>query len=194
MVISRQNYKVWVAQINARRIKSIKVWNISALYKGKFVPVLNWRSTSPWKHIGEWWYSSRICNIHTRLRWVISFYPRENGPWYSLTRRQGGPIFCLDLWRKEKSCSCLEPNFGRPARSYTDCAILDHVRLYNNNNNNNSILYYLRAESTAVTPQHSVHVSNYIVEQYNIVKGKQNKHTNKQNEVMMMIIIIIIFL
>jgi hypothetical protein len=41
----------------------------------------------------------------------------------------------------------------------------------NNNNNNNSSLYYLRAESTAqgqLQTQHSVHVSNYIVEQYNI--------------------------
>jgi hypothetical protein len=39
----------------------------------------------------------------------------------------------------------------------------------NNNNNNNSSFYYLCAESTGQLPtQHSVHVSNYIVEHYNI--------------------------
>jgi hypothetical protein len=50
----------------------------------------------PWRHMGEWRYSSTILDPGTRWRWVVkfmprSFYPHGNSPWYQLNRRLGGP-------------------------------------------------------------------------------------------------------
>jgi hypothetical protein len=49
----------------------------------------------PWRHMGEWRYSSTIRDLGTRW-WVVSFMPlqlnlRERAPGYALDRRPGGP-------------------------------------------------------------------------------------------------------
>jgi hypothetical protein len=48
------------------------------------------------KTCGEWRYNSRILNLGTWCKWVISFthrplHPRVKGLWYPLNRRRGGP-------------------------------------------------------------------------------------------------------
>jgi hypothetical protein len=52
--------------------------------KGKVV-VLNYLSTLPWRHMGEWRYRSTFLDLGARWRWVVSF------PRYPLNRRLGGP-------------------------------------------------------------------------------------------------------
>jgi hypothetical protein len=51
----------------------------------KVVSLLNYLSTMPWKHMGEWRYSSTFLDLDTRWRWVVSFrplplYPRKPPP------------------------------------------------------------------------------------------------------------------
>jgi hypothetical protein len=63
--------------------------------KRKVVPVLNSLSAMPWRHSGEWRYSSTILDLGTRWRWVVSLtlqplYPPGNRPRYPLDRRLGG--------------------------------------------------------------------------------------------------------
>jgi hypothetical protein len=53
-------------------------------------------TTTPWRRVGEWRYSSNILHLGTKWRRVASFtprpfYPRGNGPRYPLDRRLGGP-------------------------------------------------------------------------------------------------------
>jgi hypothetical protein len=67
----------------------------------------------PWRHIGEWRYSSTILDLCTRWRWVISFTPlplyREGkSPRYPLDRRLGGP---------QSQYGCWKSNPGHPACS-----------------------------------------------------------------------------
>jgi hypothetical protein len=50
----------------------------------------------PWRHMGEWRYSSTFLDLGTRWRWVVSFtplplYPRGKSSRYPLDRRLGGP-------------------------------------------------------------------------------------------------------
>jgi hypothetical protein len=50
---------------------------------------------SPWRHMGEWRYSSTIFDHGTRWRWVVTFTPRPlylraKSPQYPLDRRLGG--------------------------------------------------------------------------------------------------------
>jgi hypothetical protein len=49
-------------------------------------PVLHSLSTSPWRHMGEWRYSSSILDIATGWRRVASFTPR---PLYLLRNMEG---------------------------------------------------------------------------------------------------------
>jgi hypothetical protein len=44
------------------------------------VPVLNYLSITPWRHMGEWRYCSTILDLGTRWRWVVSFTPRPLYP------------------------------------------------------------------------------------------------------------------
>jgi hypothetical protein len=44
--------------------------------KDKVVPVLNSLSTTPWKHMGEWRYSSISLQLGNRWWWVVSFTPQ----------------------------------------------------------------------------------------------------------------------
>jgi hypothetical protein len=49
-------------------------------------------STTPWRRIGECNYNSRILDLSTRRRWVVSFtphplYPLRSNPQYSLDRK-----------------------------------------------------------------------------------------------------------
>jgi hypothetical protein len=64
------------------------------VYKSKAVPVFNYLSTMPWRHMGEWRYSSTFLDLGTRWRWVVRFTPlaaltRGNRPGYPLDRRLG---------------------------------------------------------------------------------------------------------
>jgi hypothetical protein len=60
----------------------------------------------PWRHIGQWRYSSTILDLGTRWRWVVNFTPRplylrENRPRYSLDRRIGGPQSRSGQWESQ---------------------------------------------------------------------------------------------
>jgi hypothetical protein len=73
------------------------------------IPVLNYLSTMPWRHMGEWRYSCTILlDLGTRWRWVISFTPQPLYPWgkrswYPLDRRLGGPESLSGCCREEKN-------------------------------------------------------------------------------------------
>jgi hypothetical protein len=105
-------------------------WNLEAgSVKGKVVPVLNWISTIPWRHMGEWRYSSTFLDLGTRWRWVVSFthlplYPRgERAPGTHWIKGWVGPIVGLDAVKKRKILHGLESYPGRPGRRYTDWAV-----------------------------------------------------------------------
>jgi hypothetical protein len=75
--------------------------------KGKVVPVLNWLSTVPWRHMGEWRYSSTILDLGVRWRWMVSSTPRPLFPGKSPpgTHWIGGwlrPTGSLDAMGKSK--------------------------------------------------------------------------------------------
>jgi hypothetical protein len=77
--------------------------------KGKFVSVLNELSTTPWRRMEEWRYSSTILDLGTRWKWVVSFttrslYPRGKSPLYRLNMRLGGP-------RSRSGCCGVEKMF-----------------------------------------------------------------------------------
>jgi hypothetical protein len=62
------------------------------VHKGKVFPVLNYLTTTPWRHMQEWRYNSTSPDLGTRWRLVISFtplplYPRRKSPG---THRIGG--------------------------------------------------------------------------------------------------------
>jgi hypothetical protein len=78
---------------------------------------LNNVSTMLWTHTGEWRYSSTILDLCTRWRWVVSFYPQEKGPWYSLDRRLCGPRVNLDTTEKRKNLARQDWNPSCPACS-----------------------------------------------------------------------------
>jgi hypothetical protein len=91
--------------------------------KAKVVPVLNWLSTMPWKHMGEWRYSSSIPDLGARQRWVVNFTPRPfclrgNSPRYPLDKTLGGPQSLSGRCGEEKNLVLAEIRTpGRPARS-----------------------------------------------------------------------------
>jgi hypothetical protein len=62
----------------------------------------------PWRHMGEWRYSSNVLDLGSRCRWVVSFTTRPLYPWgyrsrYPLDKRLGGPRLWT-LWRRQKLC------------------------------------------------------------------------------------------
>jgi hypothetical protein len=84
--------------------------------------------TTPWGRIGEWRYSSKILDLSTRWKRVVSFTSLPLYPWgkihrYPLDRRLGRPIAGLDadtiLTTTENRTPALQP----VARHYTDWAI-----------------------------------------------------------------------
>jgi hypothetical protein len=89
---------------------------------GKVVSVLNQLSTMPWRHIGEWRYSSTIPELGTRWRWVVSYTPPPLytrgviSPGTHLIGDWVGPIVGLGADTR-KILPCWESNPGRPARS-----------------------------------------------------------------------------
>jgi hypothetical protein len=96
--------------------------------KGKFVPVQNKLSTTSWRSMREWRYSSAIFELCARWRWVVSCapWPLCSGKlapvptgWEAGWKRRG----------KEKICSSGELNSGCPARIYTDWALLAYAVL-----------------------------------------------------------------
>jgi hypothetical protein len=90
--------------------------------KGKVVPVLNWLSISPWKHMGEWRYSSTVLDLDIRSRWVASSTPRPLCPWGIVPGIHWiggwlGPRATLDAVKRDKSCPFRQSNPGRRTRS-----------------------------------------------------------------------------
>jgi hypothetical protein len=74
----------------------------------KFVPVLNWLSTMPWRRMGECIYID-LCflDIGNRWRWVVSFtsrplYHRGNRPRYPFDMRLDDPRTSLEAVEKRK--------------------------------------------------------------------------------------------
>jgi hypothetical protein len=68
----------------------------STCKKGKVILVLNSLSTTPWRHMGEWRYSSTILELINRWTWVVRFTPQPlysqgNNHWYPLKRGLGRP-------------------------------------------------------------------------------------------------------
>jgi hypothetical protein len=64
---------------NMRTYMTLAHW--SGKGRGEVVPVLNYFSTMPWRHIWEWRYSSTILDLSTRWKWVVSFTPQPLYPW-----------------------------------------------------------------------------------------------------------------
>jgi hypothetical protein len=67
----------------------------------------------PWRHMGQWRYSSTILDLDTRWRWVVSFKPRPlysrgNRPRYQVDSRLGGPERSVDVVEKRKAFPCWE--------------------------------------------------------------------------------------
>jgi hypothetical protein len=84
--------------------------------KGIFEPVLKYLSTTPWRRVGEWRYSSTIVDFGTKWRWVVSFshrplYKRGRSFRYPLDSTYGGwapePVWAL---RNRKKISCVSGN------------------------------------------------------------------------------------
>jgi hypothetical protein len=75
----------------------------------------------PWRHMGEWRYSSISLDLGNRRRWVVSFTPRPRCPLgkiprYLLGRRLDGPQSRSGRCGVEKiSRPYRESNSGRPA-------------------------------------------------------------------------------
>jgi hypothetical protein len=85
--------------------------------------VPNYSSTTPWRHMGEWRYSSTILALGTRWRWVVSFmllllYPQGKSSWNPLDRRLDGPQNRSGCCEEKKiSCPWQELNPGHPTHS-----------------------------------------------------------------------------
>jgi hypothetical protein len=88
-------------------------------------------STTPWRRMGEFWYSSTILDLSTRLRWLVNFtprplYSRENSPSYPLNRRLGEPQSRSGRCGEEKNLLPLPRIESRPSspslyRLYVGC-------------------------------------------------------------------------
>jgi hypothetical protein len=85
-------------------------------------------STTPWRRMREWRYSSTILDLGSRQRWVVSFTPLPLYPRDPLYRRLGGPPEPVwTSWKREKSLDPpgIEPWPCSPiAHRSTDRAIL----------------------------------------------------------------------
>jgi hypothetical protein len=91
--------------------------------RGNVVPVRNWLSTMPLRHIGEWRYSSTILDLNTGWRWVVSFtlkplYTWGISPCYPLGRRVGGPQSWSGRCEVEKNLLPLSGIEPRPSSPY----------------------------------------------------------------------------
>lgn len=81
--------------------------------------MLNKLSTIPWRHVGQWRYSSTILKCNTKWRWLVSFislllYPQGNRPWYPLDWKLKGLQSQLGCCGEEKMSLALvgiEPCF-----------------------------------------------------------------------------------
>jgi hypothetical protein len=82
--------------------------------KGKVVHLLNYSSTMPWRHMGEWRYSSTIFDLGTR--WLAScpgrFTSGEIAPRTHWIEGWVGPRAGLDAVEKRKILPCRELNLG----------------------------------------------------------------------------------
>jgi hypothetical protein len=106
----------------------------------------------PWRHMGEWRYSSTILDLGTRWRWAISFtprmlYPRGNCPRYPLDRRLSGPQSRSGRCGEERN---LPPVVSRTpavqpvARHHADWAILTSKLSKSSLINNTYVLHQIR--------------------------------------------------
>jgi hypothetical protein len=101
----------------------------------------------PSRHKGEWRYSSKILDLGTTWRWVVSFTPRPlyltgNCPFYLLDRRLDEPQSWSVRCGKEKNlgpAGIWTPAVQPLACCYTEW---DNPTHNNNNNNNNNAANY----------------------------------------------------
>jgi hypothetical protein len=93
---------------------------ILLICKGKVVLVLIYLSTMPWRHMGEWRYSSTLLGLGTRYRSVVTFTtPATLLPRYPFDRKLGGPQSGSWRFREKKKKMLLWGKLkpGSPARS-----------------------------------------------------------------------------
>jgi hypothetical protein len=105
----------------------------------------------PWKHMGEWRYSSTLLDLGTRCRWVVSFILLLLHPWKRApgTHWIGGwvrPRVDLDSVEKRKILHCWESNLGRPASSLSLCQLQKQRR-----QSLISILFIIKYNTSSVT-------------------------------------------
>jgi hypothetical protein len=73
-----------------RKVCSLKCSKVQKVKQGKVIPVLNYSNSTPWRHMGEWRYSSTIRDLGSSFTpWPL--YLRGKSPWYPLDRRFGRP-------------------------------------------------------------------------------------------------------
>lgn len=79
--------------------------------------MLNWLSTTPWRRLGEWSYSSTILNLDIRWKWVVSFTLR---PPYPQIKSSRYPFDRILPGSQSRSGRCwVETHSGIEARPYT---------------------------------------------------------------------------
>jgi hypothetical protein len=92
----------------------------------------------PWRHMGEWRYSSTILHLDNRWRWVVSFtllllYTRVPSPRYPLDMRLGGTQNRSGRCGEEKTLTPTEnraPAVQPLARRFVDWAIPTPLKMY----------------------------------------------------------------
>jgi hypothetical protein len=102
-----------VAYLQGNRLSTDIVLRFSSLYqackgKGKRFPVLLTEHHAMKAYWGSGGVASRILDLGTRWRWVVSFttrllYPQGKSPRYPLSRRLGGPQSRSGLGGEEKN-------------------------------------------------------------------------------------------
>jgi hypothetical protein len=92
-------------------VSRVTFWLDVRSFKVKlFLRLINYLSTMPWRHMGEWRYSSIILEVTGQLH-----APADLPPGTHWIRGWVGPS--LDAVEKRKILHCRESNTGRPDRS-----------------------------------------------------------------------------
>jgi hypothetical protein len=123
-----------LGQIWLKSVQKVPTWHkrmegqtdITYQVKSEVAPVLNTLSTTPWKHMGEWRYSSTILDLRTRWRLSGQLHARPLYPWgkrprYQLDRRLGGPQSRSGRCGEDKILLLKQPHSLRPVWSSYIC-------------------------------------------------------------------------
>jgi hypothetical protein len=113
-----------------RNYQRINHTNRCVLKVRAIVKLSLWVSNMPWRHMGQWRFSSTSLDLGNRWSWVVSFmsrplYPREWSRRYPLDRRLHGFRSPYGSSGEEKMLHSRESDPGHPASSpsLTDWAI-----------------------------------------------------------------------